>query len=138
MRPAKKSPVSTQSFGTRQPTSRTYLGNESFAGIPWTADGYSDVEGVIVWTNVPVGTYYLCIDAYRLTASVRCSDYSTKACGDIEGPFTLNEGEDLVLDNELDRILPMERTSSLALKLPALKSVSTRTTTTTVISMTTK
>ena len=81
-----------------------YLGNESYAGIPWYASGYSDVEGRVEWTNVPVGTYYLYI------ADVPDGGYTDmyEGEGSVEGPFTLNEGQDIVLENELYRILPMK------------------------------
>ena len=81
-----------------------YLGNESYAGIPWYAGGYSDVEGRIEWTNVPVGTYYLYI------GEVPDGNYTDthEGEGSIEGPFTLNEGQDWVLENELYRNLPMK------------------------------
>jgi hypothetical protein len=79
-----------------------YLGNESFAGIPWVGGGYSDVEGVVEWTNVPVGTYYLWIgDLPEGNA-----DYMYEGIDSVEGPFTLNEGQDIVIENELYRILP--------------------------------
>ncbi len=79
-----------------------YLGNESFAGIPWAGYGWSDVNGTIEWTNVPVGTYYLHI----ADLPEGNYDYMYEGYDTIEGPFTLNEGEDYVIDNELDRILP--------------------------------
>jgi hypothetical protein len=79
-----------------------YHENAEYLGAPWTAGGYSDVDGVIEWTNVPVGTYYLYVS--------EVPDYDGydqyEGEGSIEGPFTLNEGQDWSLENELYRILP--------------------------------
>jgi hypothetical protein len=95
-------------------------GNESFQGIPWIATGYSSVNGEVLWTNVPVGTYYLIIDSVPTTddndfwGEEDWDDYDWydfeewpmyEGTGVVEGPFTLNEGEDDVIENVLDRIL---------------------------------
>ncbi|MEZ4520877.1 MAG: hypothetical protein R3A46_04385, partial [Thermomicrobiales bacterium] len=81
------------------------MDNESFAGIPWTAGGYSNIDGNIEWTNVPVGTYYLYVGSVPTNNDGEPADMYEGA-GVIEGPFTLNEGEDYVIDNIIDRILP--------------------------------
>lgn len=77
--------------------------NESFVGIPWLAVGTSDINGEVLWTNVPEGNYWLQIDAVPQNA--QNTDMYTGA-GRVEGPFTLTAGQDLVIENVLRRHLP--------------------------------
>jgi hypothetical protein len=84
------------------------LDNDSFLGQPWVATGYSNIHGEVEWTNVPVGTYYLEVTEVPTTDDNDLADEELpqyEGAGVIEGPFTLNEGEDLTITNELARIL---------------------------------
>ncbi|HLT19368.1 MAG TPA: carboxypeptidase-like regulatory domain-containing protein, partial [Thermomicrobiales bacterium] len=84
------------------------LDNDSFLGQPWVATGYSNIHGEVEWTNVPVGTYYLEVTEVPTTDDNDLADEELpqyEGAGEIEGPFTLNEGEDLTITNELARIL---------------------------------
>ena len=88
---------------------QVYSENESFPGIPWAAVGYSDVDGEIEWTNVPVGTYYLYVGDVPTWVDEFDDEFPQyDGVGEVEGPFTLNEGEDISIDNTLDRILPVK------------------------------
>ncbi len=78
------------------------LGNESNLGIPWIAVGVTDVNGAVEWTNVPEGNYWLQISGVPQN-SQDADMYS--GAGAFEGPYTLNGGEDLVIENVLDRRL---------------------------------
>ena len=81
---------------------RYHLGNADYPGIPWVAEGISDHNGEVTWTNVPEGNYFLFADP-QTTWLLNEQDLPVFAPlgDDPEHEFTLMTGEDLVFENEL-------------------------------------
>jgi len=79
-----------------------FLGDEEFPGVPYVAEGYSDINGEVTWTNVPPGDYYLLADAQtQFLWNSQDLPIFEDAGDEPDHVFTLLAGDDLTFENEL-------------------------------------